>query len=579
LVFPAYRWGWLEQKFDDLYCWPRLDSMTPLARLVRSVKSGAGAVAQWPLQVFAGAGQGYLSVVPTPKGPRLVLRSGHVFALTLAIIAFLTYLIMGANKSRILTTPALVPGLAYVLLFFLVACWALAALSFFLDRYRFPLLLSVVLLASLTGSTPESDHFFRIETEKSVPRLTGQISFTADGVPEYLTPAQYIRERLKDVNHKRLIFVATPGGGIQAAAWTAVVLNGLDKKIQPFRDSVAMISSVSGGSLGAMIYAASFNAPKDKPIPVLENSMRSAIDEVAWGWTTPDFWRTVVPLFRPNLAIDRGWALEQKWAVVNGLSPAPPLFGQVPATNDTYISDWAAQRTKMPALVLNSTMVESGQHVVFSTTQFPAMKNDARGIVNFYSLYAQPGKHFDVRINTAARLSASFPYVAPAARPYGLDNLYEGDFHFVDGGYYDNLGIDSLIGWLTAAYPHVTPVDQPPVDILILQIRHFNAAASAGGSRHGWSFQLIAPPSGFLNMWNTAPVHRDKNELDLFVDNFPSQGGPKITRVTIPYCGLDYKSNESEQAFESCIKDSGGARFHFRPTDESYGRGKLKKNG
>jgi hypothetical protein len=80
-------------------------------------------------------------------------------------------------------------------------------------------------------------------------------------------------------------------------------------------------------------------------------------------------------------------------------------------------------------------------------------------------------------------------------------------------------------------------------------------------------------------MWNTAPVHRDKNELDLFVDNFPSQGGPKITRVTIPYCGLDYKSNESEQAFESCIKDSGGARFHFRPTDESYGRGRLKKNG
>ena len=37
--------------------------------------------------------------------------------------------------------------------------------------------------------------------------------------------------------------------------------------------------------------------------------------------------------------------------------------------------------------------------------------------MNFYDLY--PGEYlkYDIRVNTAARLSASFPYVAPAARP------------------------------------------------------------------------------------------------------------------------------------------------------------------
>ncbi len=583
LVFPVYRWGWLEDKLDRLYCWPPPDSKSRSAILIRRLKYRFGAFSQWLFQIFQNAGRGYLIVIDSPEGERFKLRSGHVFALTLSLLAFLTYVVVGVGKANITAAPANVPALAYVLLFFIVACWFLSALTFFFDRFRFPVVLSVMVLASLSASVPQSDHVFRVETPATVTKLR-----TLD-VTQYLTPSQYLAERASDQKHRRLIFVATPGGGIQAAAWTAKVLKELDYMFKDdpggadgFRKSVALISSVSGGSLGAMIYAASFAGNVD-PGCTAENAKDSAIDEVAWGWTGPDVWRTVIPWFLPHLQIDRGWALEQKWALINGLTPEPncmlcavrqknacigknPETSPVPAERETYLSDWAAKRAQIPALIFNSMLVELGQHVVFSTTRFPSPR-DPRGIVNFYDLYANTGKPFDVRVNTAARLSASFPYVAVAARP-NLNSPYVGDFHYVDGGYYDNLGIDSLIGWLSSAYDGKPDLNADLPEILVLQIRHFNPAALALPPRQGWAFQLFAPIVGLLNMWNNAPTHRDENELNLFIQDRSLSGrGPAIKTVTIPYCGLDYsKSADTEAEFEACITASGGQFQNLSPT-------------
>lgn len=222
-------------------------------------------------------------------------------------------------------------------------------------------------------------------------------------------------------------------------------------------------------------------------------------------------------------------------------------------------------------------LVESGRHVVFSTNRFP-FENDPRGIVNFYDLYhPDPHQHkpFDVRVNTAARLSASFPYLAPASRP-NLNAPYVGDFHFVDGGYYDNLGIDSLIGWLTSAYGRNPALIEQIPEVLVLQIRHFNPDVLEQGSRDGWSFQLFAPIVALIRMWNNAPVHRDQNELNLFVQNFAlSKRGPVIKTVMIPYCGFSYGGNtDTAKAFDACIAASGGkalssARLAFVRTERA----------
>jgi predicted acylesterase/phospholipase RssA len=509
LVFPAYILPAIEHRFDRLYCWrpPRLDEL----------KACLNGVSQWLLEIFRCAGQGYLVSCEAPVD-KLMLRSGHVFAIGLSLIALTLYLIIGFFKSRIDLQPSVVPALSFVLLFLIVACWFLGAITFFFDRYRVPLLACLAALSLITTYAPQSDHFYRV--------VIGQ------GPPALLKPSQLIADRATRA-HRRLIAVATAGGGIQAAAWTARVLRGLEEACLEqeypaakcdLRNSVVVISGVSGGSLGAMAYARSFtNQPSQvSPASVVTNAEASAIDEVAWGWTNPDIFRAILPWFRRR-DIDRGWALEEKWNAIHELRDGK-------GGRDVLLGDWAPTAgNSMPALLLNATLVESGAPLVFSTTDFPH-ENDHRDLTNFYDLYPSLKKPYDIRVNTAARLSASFPYVAPAARSDAMSPELP-DYHVVDGGYYDNFGMVALLGWLENAIEDSSVSQQTQdevksdlADVLVLEIRPFPTSGGAvSGKPHGWGFQLVAPMDGLLDVRDTGQFVHDDTEFSLFSRNYRRQ--------------------------------------------------------
>lgn len=517
LVFPVYRIPSLERRFDAIYCW--------YPSWMQKSKGHFNARVQWLLEIFRGAGQGYFVDCEAPK---LVLRSGHVFAIASSLIAFGFYIGIGYFKGRINANPAVVPALAFLLLFVIVACWFLGAVTFFFDRYRIPLLTCIVLLSLTTTYAPESDHFYRVEL--------GQ------GPPHMLRPSVLVATR-KNQGHKRLIAVATAGGGIQAAAWTARVLFGLEEECAQqnssancdVRDSIVVLSGVSGGSLGAMAYARSF-APGLDPVSsatVVTNTETSAIDEVAWGWVVPDLFRAILPWFRRQF-IDRGWALEDKWRAVHTLRD--PKLGR-----DVFLGDWApSEKHLMPGLLLNATVVETGRPIVFSNTDFPNDEKDATGLVNFYDLFPELKRRYDIRVNTAARLSASFPFVAPAARS-NLTNPPVPDFHIVDGGYYDNYGMVALLGWLHNALNDTTiplstraEVKAELADVLVLQIKPFPAFSDpTPHTQHGWGFQTTAPLKGILNVRDVGQDARDDTELGLFTDSYKRE--VKVWRADFVY--------------------------------------------
>ena len=499
LIFPVYKIAPLERLFDKLYCWH--------GKAVTGVKRFVSGISQWPLEILRCAGQGYLIDCDAPPGS-LALRSGHVFALALSVMAFAAYLLIGYSKGNIDTNPTKVPALAFVLLFVIVLCWILGALTFFLDRYRVPLMTGLVLLSLVTISAVQSDHVYRVEQA---------------AVPDRTSPAELVRKRTNN-GRQRIILVATAGGGIQAAAWTARVLRGLEEECEratprcDFHNSVALISGVSGGSLGAIAYARSFT---DNPTRVTSSEVPTkaaypALDEVAWGWMNPDVGRAVLPWFRTQV-VDRGWALEQKWGAVHQMYPRAPSLQSSPpdSRTDTFLGHWAKETKDgtMPALLLNATLVEEGRPIVFSTTTFPH-PNDSRGLVNFYDRYGG----FDVRVTTAARLSASFPYVAPAARANAKPPTV-GDQHIVDGGYYDNYGVTSLLGWLQDALAD----SQDLKDVVILQIRPFAEEPAQFPKPKGWGYQVIAPVDALLNVRDTGQSARDATELALFARAFKAQ--------------------------------------------------------
>jgi len=96
------------------------------------------------------------------KPPTDELWNRHAFAVIQFVISLTLYFIVFLSKmgaSADLSTPTF-PTLCLVLILFMLVCLTLSALSFFLDRYRIPLLTLVVLFGALSAILPQGDHFY-----------------------------------------------------------------------------------------------------------------------------------------------------------------------------------------------------------------------------------------------------------------------------------------------------------------------------------------------------------------------------------------------------------------------------------
>jgi len=155
-------------------------------------------------------------------------------------------------------------------------CWSLGALTFFFDVYRIPVLLVLAVAGLLTAQSRLSDHYYSLQALRA---------------PQ---PAPLPGAAITASKTDRVIVVAANGGGIQAAAWAARVLTGLESDTPKFRPALRMISSVSGGSVGTAMYIGHL-ANETPAAGASKAAAASSLDEVAWGLAWPDFLKNAVP--------------------------------------------------------------------------------------------------------------------------------------------------------------------------------------------------------------------------------------------------------------------------------------------
>ena len=368
------------------------------------------------------------------------------------------------------------PVLSYVLLLILPAIMLLTLITFTLDRWRFePLLAIAIVVSVLLIRSGMADHRFEIidaNTALAVPSVAEAVDAWANQGPKDVP---------ETASAKPMVVVATSGGGVRAAAWTACVLSQLEASLgTKFTDSLFAISSVSGGSLGSLYYLSSFDRDT---FDSKDGTTRSAdhlglIADAAAGPSLSALAYAIVFVDTPALFLgrsgthNRGSALDRLWGMRRSLlvehrRNIDLMLDEEVSAADTTLREYAALvgEGRAPIPLFNSTIVERGEVMSFAPIRFGDVSaaGDTDSVHGFFDVF----EDFDLKLTTATRLSATFPYVAPIARADLQDE--RGQMHFADGGYFDNFGMTSLERLLEEALPEyeATGTDQRVVLITI----------------------------------------------------------------------------------------------------------------
>jgi hypothetical protein len=448
-----------------------------------------------------------------------------------------------------------IPTLAFLEFILMMLMFVLAAAAFYLDRYRVPVIAVLVVYSIICSRFWDTDHYWTASPAKAIATpqsLKAQVY--SDAVSAWLAryPGPNSDHVLRVNNKPVVVVVCASGGGIEAAAWTAKVLTALEKDLGPlgpaFIRSIRLISSTSSGSVGALFFVQSIYSAKDVPTPnqldlVWNASISRGLDATGWGLTYPDLARLFAPWTMPlwsaldpgtdGRQIDRGWAFEQAWRVAlkepRSLNPQQYI--------SSMLSQWRDRVNQglLPGTVFNATVVESGNPFLISTIQLrlPAAKeslNDADEkqslqMPNRVIVFGQEPDDYgaDISMVTAARLSATFPYVSPVAkgRFEPLDSaghLPAGGNHIADGGYYDNFGTTVALEWIK----YITQKYRDKLGrIILLQVVAFPEQQDQAPSLNpngGWSSEFFGPVKTILNARTATQFGRDQIELDLLRD-------------------------------------------------------------
>jgi hypothetical protein len=140
----------------------------------------------------------------------------HLQAMAGYLASLLLYAVLGVVGRAQLGKRRTVPALCSALMLILMVAWPLSAAAFFFDAWRFPVLLVVLAAGTLTAQSAASDHYYELIRRE-----------TSSGAA---APARVITATHK----RRVVVVAASGGGIQAGAWTAQVLYGLQQDSAQF---------------------------------------------------------------------------------------------------------------------------------------------------------------------------------------------------------------------------------------------------------------------------------------------------------------------------------------------------------
>jgi hypothetical protein len=383
----------------------------------------------------------------------------------------------------------------------------------------------------------------------------------------------------------KLVVLAVSGGGIRAELWTAVVLTGLEKELPNFPSHVRVITGASGGMVAAAYYVATLDETGSHG-----SDFAAFLDDAGEDQLTPIVHRLALHdlpmLFVPSsYESDRGQGLEEAWKrnlhrvfnkTFQDLDPgeragwrpslivAPMLVedGRQLLISNLFLQpltetagDYLQQPTgkdprqrptgtKFPPPDLSSLLSNLLQPVDPATAcgesglwrndelpeaEFPGSRYSLNAL-EFFQLFPSARGHF--RLGTAARMSASFPFVASA-----VDLPTSPRRRVVDAGYYDNYGVALASAWI---YRYGRWIKANTSGVVLIQVRdgisERQRLHSASADDATWQLSrsiewLTGPAAGINSAWQAAMSFHNDLQVQSLSDSLNTEQREFFTTV------------------------------------------------
>jgi len=452
--------------------------------------------------------------------------SRHNFAAMLSVfIAFIFLITVGFFLDHHIFQ---LPAAASITLFFAILVAVAGAFSYFLQSWSVPFFVLMIIVLNILYKYEVIDptnKAYGLNYAKNIERA----DYSREGLQSLCTPAHIEKDKRQMIqvleNWKRkqkeekpyLYIINVSGGGTRSATFTLSILQRLDSLCGgKLMDKTFLITGASGGMLGAAYYRElARERSEGKNLYLYSNKY---VDDISKDLLNPTFSSFVArdmaaPAQKFKIGDyyyikDRGYAFEEK------------LRENTRGLLDRQLKDIEKdeRNAKTPLMMFNAVITRDGRKMIISTQpvsflMMPPHGDSAHAIIpdpdeiDFAALFAKQDP-MNMRLLTALRMNATFPYVLPnvwlPSKPV---------IDVMDAGLRDNYGLETPLRFTDVFKDWLK---ENTSGVIMLQIRDRKAGGWDDPFESGDISELITKPMLLLQFnWYKMQEYNQDNTFGL----------------------------------------------------------------
>ena len=467
-----------------------------------------------------------------------MFKRHHIAAIVCMLLAFILLVVVGFFlEIRFFELPAA----ASILIFFAVMIAFIGSLTYFLQSWGLPSAIVLLLIINFLHSKDLIDlrnkayglDYTNKQARPGYDKQSLQALCNEQHLQADKTNMLQVLNRWKIKQNEAkplMVFINVSGGGLRSAAFVMNALQQLDSISRgQLMQHTFLISGASGGMLAATYYRELYRYK-------LKDSSLHLSDVAYSNYITKDL---LNPVFTSMIArdifapIQKFWVNNNRYLKDRGYAFEKKLSDNTKGLLNIQLKDLAddEHQARVPLIIFNSVIKTDGRKLVIGTQPMSFMMKPALfqadtsvspDAVDFAALFRQQ-QPMNLRVLTAMRMNATFPYVLPNVWLPSIPVI-----DVMDAGLRDNAGtetslrfIDNFRGW----------IKENTGGVVILQLRDRLNDDWEQNGENTFTDMIVTPATMLQHNWFNLQSYIQADALNYFNQNNDSL----LQKITILY--------------------------------------------